>query len=196
MLAGMRPPGTPHQLEKRRRLAITLLQSGKTPASVARAVSASRSSVQRWREAYERNGWEGLTAKPIPGRPARLSAQQKAKLVQLLLDGPVAAGYPSDLWTLDRIRQRSRPISGSPITPGMSGGCCRAWAGAVRNRSVVLFNGTKPPSATGPVTAGRSSKKVPPPGCPPGFHRRKRLSAHSECQTDLGPARPDADRGV
>ena len=105
MLAGMRPSATPQQLEKRRRLAITLLQAGKPAATVARAVSASPSSVQRWRECYERDGAAGLGSKPIPGRPPRLTDKQKARLERLLLKGAVKAGYATDLWTLDRISQ-------------------------------------------------------------------------------------------
>lgn len=106
ILAGMRPIGTPQQLEKRRRLAIEMLKAGKPAATVARAVSASRSSVQRWQEHYEREGAAGLGSKPIPGRPARLTAKQKARLERLLLNGAVKAGYVTDLWTLDRIRQQ------------------------------------------------------------------------------------------
>jgi hypothetical protein len=38
-----------------------------------------------------------LQAKPIPGQPARLLVQQRTKLEQLLLRGPLAAGYPTEL---------------------------------------------------------------------------------------------------
>src|SRR5829696_7791182 len=100
MLAGMRPQGTAQQLEKRRRLAIEMLKAGKSAATVARAVSASRSSVQRWRESYERDGAAGLRSQPIPGRPPCLTTKQKARLEQVLLKGAVKAGYTTDLWTL------------------------------------------------------------------------------------------------
>ena len=106
ILASMRPIGTPQQLEKRRRLAIEMLKAGKPAATVARAVSASRSSVQRWQACYARDGAAGLGSKPIPGRPAQLTAKQKARLERLLLKGAVKAGYVTDLWTLDRIRQQ------------------------------------------------------------------------------------------
>lgn len=99
----MRPPGTTNQLQKRREHAIQLLESGQTPAAVARAVVAHRSSVIRWQRAYRKHGAVGLKAKPIPGCPPRLSVQQKEKLVQLLVKGPLAAGYQTELWTLKRI---------------------------------------------------------------------------------------------
>ncbi|HYA02901.1 MAG TPA: IS630 family transposase [Syntrophobacteria bacterium] len=99
----MRPPGTPAQLERRRRHAIQLLRAGKTLSAVARAVSASVSSVFRWWQAYRTRGLRELRAKPTPGRPPRLSPRQKQKLVHLLLRGPLAAGYRTDLWTLQRV---------------------------------------------------------------------------------------------
>ena len=99
----MRPPGTPAQLEKRRRHAIQLLRAGKTLSAVARALSASVSSVFRWWRAYRKRGLKELRSKPTPGRPPRLSPRQKQKLVQLLLEGPLAAGYRTDLWTLQRV---------------------------------------------------------------------------------------------
>lgn len=118
MLAGMRPTGTAQQLEKRRRLAIELLKSGKHPAAVARAVSASRSSVQRWQEAYARSGAAGLKARPIPGRLAHLLPRQLAKLKRVLLRGPLAAGYLTELWTLERIGQVIRKHFGVRYHPG------------------------------------------------------------------------------
>ena len=99
----MRPQGSPRQLEKRRRQAIRLLHRGKTVSAVARWLGASKSSVVRWREAHKRKGLKGLRPKDIPGRPARLSEAQKARLSKYLLQGPLAAGYSTDLWTLQRI---------------------------------------------------------------------------------------------
>ena len=99
----MRPKGTAQQLEGRRRRAIQLLEQGKSPSAVARALSASQSSVWRWKEAYEAQGWDGLRARPIPGRPPGLSASEKRKLLKTLERGPSAAGYRTELWTLKRV---------------------------------------------------------------------------------------------
>lgn len=101
----MRPPGTPQQLFKRRMQAIRLLKSGRSLSAAARAVSASPSSVWRWRAAYQQHGEKGLESRPIPGRPPELTSAQKGKLVRILLRGPLALGYRTDLWTLKRITQ-------------------------------------------------------------------------------------------
>lgn len=99
----MRPPLTVWQLERRRRLAVQLLKGGKTKAAVARAVSASPSSVALWWKAYRRKGAAGLASRPSPGRPPRLSRGELRRLEQLLLKGPLAMGFRSDIWTLPRI---------------------------------------------------------------------------------------------
>ena len=99
----MRPQGTPQQLQKRRECAIKLLKARRQPTAVARALSASRSSIYRWQHAFKRKGLTGLKAKPIPGRPPDLTPKQKRRLECLLLDGSLKAGYQTDLWTLCRI---------------------------------------------------------------------------------------------
>jgi transposase len=101
----MRPNGTYQQLEKRRLQAIAMLESGKSYQTVANSLSASLSSVVRWVQAYCQEGRAGLKANPIPGRPARLSVRDQAKLERILLKGPLQAGYPTDLWTLRRVAE-------------------------------------------------------------------------------------------
>lgn len=101
----MRPQGTAQQLEKRRRQAVRLVKAGKTLSAVARAVSASVSSVFRWVQAYKRKGVRGLRPRPTPGRPPKLSTSQKRTLVKVLLRGPLVAGYRTDLWTLQRVAE-------------------------------------------------------------------------------------------
>ena len=99
----MRPPGTAKQLEKRRRRAVQLLESGQHPSAVARQVGAAVSSVFRWGQAYRRKGTRGLNPQPTPGRPPRLSPGEKQRLVKRLARGALRAGYGTDLWTLPRV---------------------------------------------------------------------------------------------
>ncbi|TAJ28428.1 MAG: IS630 family transposase [Nitrospirae bacterium] len=117
----MRPPGTAQQLERRRRQAIRLLQAGKNLSAVARAVSASVSSVFRWSQAYRRKGVPGLHPQPTPGRPPKLSTAQKKRLVTLLLKGSLSAGYRTDLWTLTRVAAMIRRHFGVAYHP------CHVW---------------------------------------------------------------------
>jgi len=59
--------------------------------------------VSRWQADVAAGGSDGLRAKPPPGRPARLSARQRARLLTLLLKGATAHGFGTDLWTLPRV---------------------------------------------------------------------------------------------
>jgi transposase len=99
----MRPQGTPESLEKRRLQAIRLLKAGKTYRDVASIVGSSLSSVVRWQRAFRKEGKRGLRVKPSPGRTPLLHKRQRERLVRLLLQGPMEAGYSTHLWTLRRI---------------------------------------------------------------------------------------------
>ena len=101
----MRPPGTAKQLEKRRRHAVQLLESGRRLSVVAREVGAAVSSVFRWWQAYQREGPQALEGKPTPGRPPRLAKTQKRRLVTLLSRGALRVGYRTELWTADRVTE-------------------------------------------------------------------------------------------
>jgi len=91
---------------KRRRRAIYLLKEGQTTLSaVARSVGSSKSSVFRWYQEYQEGGSKAFRSKAIPGRPPKLSQIEKNRLAEVLLSGPLAAGYRTDLWTLKRIAQ-------------------------------------------------------------------------------------------
>ena len=98
-MKAMRPKGTASHLRHRRQLAASLLAQGKGIRDVARLVKASPSSVCRWKEMIQQRGLQALRAKPHPGRRPRLSPQDKARLVAILLQGPRAAGYQTELWT-------------------------------------------------------------------------------------------------
>ena len=101
----MRPRGTKAQLEARRRMAIRLLQQQVSMRETARQVGSSLSSVERWKAEYETGGMAALRGKPDRGGPPKLSAAEQTALVGLLLQGPRAHGYPTELWTLARVAQ-------------------------------------------------------------------------------------------
>jgi len=90
-------------LERRRRRAVQLVESGHSLATVAGMVGAAVSAVWQWRETYRRRGEAALRAKPVPGRPPRLTARQRQRLPRLLAQGARAHGYVTDLWTTKRV---------------------------------------------------------------------------------------------
>ena len=89
--------------EKRRLKALQLLKSGKTQAQVAAELGVTPSAVSQWAKASRLGGKAALEARPISGRPTKLSDAQAEKLVRMLTDGPRKHGFPTELWTLQRI---------------------------------------------------------------------------------------------
>lgn len=101
----MRPKGTPQELERRRRRAVALVNEGHTQIEAARMVGAHRNSVGEWVKAAREGGSEALAAKPIPGRPRRLTKAQHRRLEKILLRGARAAGFPDEIWTARRVTE-------------------------------------------------------------------------------------------
>lgn len=89
---------------RRRVRAGRLLLNDKSPAEVAKRVGAPRQTVYRWLAVLRAEGIDGLRDMSKGGRPSRMTPEQVAKLRELLLVGPVANGYGTDLWTLKRVR--------------------------------------------------------------------------------------------
>jgi len=99
----MRPHGSPADLEARRRRAVALLDKGLGVREVARQIGCSPMSVSRWQAEVRARGPDALRPKPAPGRPPRITARERAKLLRLLLKGATAHGFSTDLWTLPRV---------------------------------------------------------------------------------------------
>jgi transposase len=93
------------EASKRRVRAGRMLLKGKTPAQVAAAVGAPRQTVYRWLDVLNDGGIDALRVINKGGRPAQLDVAQYDQLRQVLLDGPQAAGFDTDLWTLKRVRE-------------------------------------------------------------------------------------------
>src|SRR6266542_1831995 len=93
---GMRPPGSPQELERRRLRAIELLQQGHPPVEVAQMVGGGRRSVRRWNATFRKKGDDGLKSRPVTGRPCGLDEKARRRLEKDLLRGAKAAGFPTD----------------------------------------------------------------------------------------------------
>jgi transposase len=104
----MRPKGSAAELEARRCRAAEYFQERRPLQEIADRFGVTLTSVKRWKRAWKANGVEGLAAKPHPGPAPKLSEQQRQELVEILLAGPVAAGFRTDLWTCKRVAQAVR----------------------------------------------------------------------------------------
>jgi transposase len=105
MLTGMRSMGSSTELEHRRRLAVRRLLDGYSPPEVAQFLGVDPSSVRRWLAAFRAAGWPGLAARPVPGRPRKLTRTQEKIVRRWLADPPTAHGFDTELWTAARLAE-------------------------------------------------------------------------------------------
>ena len=72
----------------RRMLAIALVLEGADRATAARTCGMDRQTLRDWVHRYNAEGLAGLVNRRSPGRPARLSPDQKSDLAALVEAGP------------------------------------------------------------------------------------------------------------
>lgn len=94
--------------EERRARALDLFGDGMKQAEIARKLGVTRQSVSTWIAAARRGGAAALKAKPRPGRPPKLDAARRRRLLKALERGPTRFGYATQLWTAKRIQKLIR----------------------------------------------------------------------------------------
>lgn len=84
-------------------LAAELFEQGIGPAEVARRFGVTVGAASHWLKAWRKGGLEALRSKPHPGSRPKLPRHRRPELERLLLEGPKAQGFPTELWTLRRV---------------------------------------------------------------------------------------------
>ncbi len=72
----------------------------------------SRQTASRWYEAWQSKGRGALKAAGRAGRKPRLEQAALRKVEAALLEGPLAHGFSTELWTLDRVAKVINRTSG------------------------------------------------------------------------------------
>lgn len=72
----------------RRMLAIANALDGMSRAAAARAAGMDRQTLRDWVLRYNEHGLDGLADQPREGRPPKLTPEEKAALVEIVLAGP------------------------------------------------------------------------------------------------------------
>ncbi len=135
---------TRDQMEQRRRSGAQLLRAGQlSQAEIARRLGVSRATVSDWAKQLAQGGLRALRRRKAPGRPARLTRDDQRALRRLLRRGAMAAGFPTDRWTLRRIGQVIHMSLGCTTIPTISTVCWLGWAGACSNRCPAPASETK-----------------------------------------------------
>ena len=96
---------TREQMEERRLAGGRLLKEGKlSQAEISRQLGVSRATVSEWAKIVKAKGIRGLRKRKTVGQ-SKLSKRQKEKLKRMVDRGALACGFPTDRWTLERVRQ-------------------------------------------------------------------------------------------
>ena len=74
--------------QSRRLLAIALVLEGSSRSQAAAQTGMDRQTLRDWAHRYNEAGIEGLRSRRSPGRAPSLTAQQKAELKALVIQGP------------------------------------------------------------------------------------------------------------
>lgn len=96
--------GTQLSWELRRRAVLAVLQ-GMAVVDVAAAYDVNRKTVSRWVSRFEEEGKSGLRRRSGSGRPRRLEELSVEELCGIILQGALAFGYETDLWTVARLQR-------------------------------------------------------------------------------------------
>src|SRR5262245_46098727 len=113
----MRTSGSPTELEHRRFLAVERVGEGYSPQEVADFLAVDPSSVRRWVAASRRRGAAALAAKPVSGRPPKLTTTQEKIVRRWLAENPTEHGFATELWTASRLDQLIEQEFGAHFHP-------------------------------------------------------------------------------
>ena len=92
-------------LEAIRIRAVEQVQAGESPETVIRALGFSRACIYNWLASYRAGGWHALRARPLKGRPKKISGSQMKWIYRTVtLKNPMQYKFEFALWTRGMIR--------------------------------------------------------------------------------------------
>ena len=96
-------------LEQLRIRAVRQVEQGVHPEDIAAALGMTRAAVYSWLAKYREGGLDALKARPVPGRPPKLSSAQLQRLYTLVVgNDPRQLRFAFALWTRDMVRDLIR----------------------------------------------------------------------------------------
>ena len=93
-------------LEELRIRGVKQVQSGISPEEVTRVLGLSRSTVYNWLAQYREHGIQGLKAKKISGRPAKIDGKKMKWIYDTIVQkSPLQFKFEFALWTREMIQK-------------------------------------------------------------------------------------------
>jgi len=91
--------------QTRRLLALAAVREGKSRAEAARLGGMDRQTLRDWVHRFNAEGADGLVERRAPGASAKLSAEQRAELAELVETGPNPAVHGVVRWRRIDLKQ-------------------------------------------------------------------------------------------
>jgi transposase len=113
----MRTKGSPAELEHRRQLAVRRSLEGYSADEIAEFLDVTPRTVWRWLARFHEQGPEGLSSRPVPGRPPKLTTTQEKVVRRWLTEDPTTHGFTTELWTGPRLAELIRQEYGIRLHP-------------------------------------------------------------------------------
>jgi transposase len=106
------------ELERRRQRAGEHFNRGKSEAWVARHFKVSAVAAWKWHRAWKKDKKDGLKSKGRCGAKKKLTKEKLRTIDRLLQKGAEHNGFPSPLWTLNRVAELIRKEAHVVYHPG------------------------------------------------------------------------------
>ena len=99
-------------LKNRRMAAADMFSRGKRQVDVVSKLGVSAQTASRWHRTFLTEGKAGLAGAGRAGRLPKLTDEQLAQVEQVLLKGPRANGFSTEMWTLTRVAEVIETLTG------------------------------------------------------------------------------------
>ena len=137
-------------LEDIRIQAVQRVEAGEAPSAVMRVMGFARTVIYDWLNKYRAGGIEALRALPIPGRPPKLTEQQRAWVYRTVTqNNPLQLQFEFALWTRAMVRDLIRQNCGVTLSLPQLGGSCARWGSRPSGRFAGRLNRCPPRSGSG-----------------------------------------------
>ena len=111
-----RGPRDRQAFEHIRMQAGALFAAGRSQTEVAHQLGVSRQNVSRWHARWQADGTAALRTRGPTGRHPKVADDQLEGIEQALLEGALAHGFPTDVWTLERIALVIQGLTGVQLS--------------------------------------------------------------------------------
>ena len=113
----LRTKGSPEELEHRRQLAVRRDLEGSSTDEIAEFLDVAPRTVWRWLALVPEPGLEGLSSRPVPGRPPKLTTTPEKVVRRWLTEDPTKPGWATELGTGPRLAELIRQEFGIRLNP-------------------------------------------------------------------------------